>query len=36
LTFDEAAYDLELYSASYVTRILEGKVKLSKEVTTNV
>lgn len=36
LTFDEAAYDLELYSGSYVNRIIEGKVKLSKEVTTNV
>jgi hypothetical protein len=36
LTFDEAAYDLELYSGSFVNRIIEGKVKLSKEVTTNV
>jgi len=33
LNFDTAVYDLELYSGSYVTRILEGQVKLSKEVT---
>jgi hypothetical protein len=32
-TFDKAYYDLELYSGSVVTRILEGQVKLSKEVT---
>ena len=32
-TFGEARYDLELVSGSYVTRLLEGKVKLSKEVT---
>ena len=31
--FGEASYDLELYYGSTVTRILEGKVKLSKEVT---
>jgi len=31
--FNEAVYDLEIYSGSIVTRILEGKVKLSKEVT---
>jgi hypothetical protein len=35
LNFDEASYDLELYSGSFVNRLLEGKVKLSKEVTTN-
>lgn len=35
LTFDEAAYDLEIYSASYASRIIEGRVKLSKEVTLN-
>jgi hypothetical protein len=35
LTFDEAAYDLEIYSASYASRIIEGRVKLSKEVTIN-
>ena len=33
LTFDEAVYDLEIYSGSYASRIIEGKVKLSKEVT---
>lgn len=36
LDFNEAYYDLEIYSGSspeYVVRILEGKVKLSKEVT---
>ena len=37
LTFDEALYDLEIYSGSgdcpYTVRLLEGKVKLSKEVT---
>lgn len=33
LTFDQAVYDLEIYSGSYVSRILEGQVKLSKEVT---
>jgi len=36
-SFSDAYYDLEIYSGSgateYVTRILEGKVKLSKEVT---
>ena len=38
LTFNEALYDLEIYSGSaaypYTTRLLGGKVKLSKEVTT--
>ena len=33
LTFDAALYDLEITSGSIVTRILEGQVKLSKEVT---
>jgi hypothetical protein len=37
LDFNEAYYDLELYSGSgtcqTVTRVLEGKIKLSKEVT---
>ena len=34
-TFGEAKYDLELEHTStrYVTRLIEGKVKLSKEVT---
>ena len=36
LTFDEAAYDLEIYSGNYASRIIEGKAKLSKEITTNV
>jgi len=33
LMFDTALYDLEITSGSIVTRILEGQVKLSKEVT---
>ena len=37
LTFDEALYDLEIYSGSvdcpFTIRLLEGKVKLNKEVT---
>lgn len=33
LDFDQAVYDLEIFSGSYVSRILEGQVKLSKEVT---
>lgn len=33
LNFDMGVYDLEIYSGSVVTRILEGQVKLSKEVT---
>ena len=32
-TFEEAKYDLELVQGTTVTRLLEGKVKLSKEVT---
>lgn len=35
--FDEASYDLEIASGStypIVTRVLEGKIKLSKEITT--
>ena len=36
-TFNEARYDLEMVSGSgatqYVTRLIQGKVKLSKEVT---
>jgi len=31
--FSEAKYDLEIVSGSTVTRILEGNVKLSKEIT---
>ena len=33
LTFDTAVYDLELASGPVVTRLLEGQIKLSKEVT---
>ena len=33
LSFDNAVYDLELTSGSVVTRILEGQIRLSKEVT---
>lgn len=36
LTFDQAVYDLEIASGSYVNRILQGGVKLSKEVTTGI
>lgn len=32
-TFDTAKYDLEIVSGATVTRLLEGQVKLSKEVT---
>jgi len=31
--FDEGLYDLELYSGSFVERLLEGKVKIRREVT---
>ena len=31
--FDEGLYDLELQSGSYVTRLLEGAVKIRREVT---
>lgn len=37
MSFDQAVYDLEVYSGSgafqYVIRVLEGKVKLKKNVT---
>lgn len=33
MKFDEALYDLEIYSGSYVSRLLEGKVKVKKSVT---
>jgi hypothetical protein len=33
MSFDEGYYDLELYSGSFVTRILEGIVLINKEVT---
>jgi hypothetical protein len=32
-TFDTAVYDLELVSGSEVTRLLQGTIKLDKEVT---
>lgn len=32
-TFNEAKYDLEMVSGSRVTRLLQGNIKLSKEVT---
>ena len=31
--FSEAKYDLEMVSGSYVTRLLEGRIKLNKNVT---
>jgi hypothetical protein len=34
LTFDTGYYDLEITSGSVVTRLLEGTVKISKQVTT--
>jgi hypothetical protein len=34
-TFSKAKYDLEITSGSIVTRILEGSISLSKEVTTD-
>ena len=33
LTFDIGVYDIEIYTGSVVTRILEGQIKLSREVT---
>lgn len=33
LNFDQATYDLELVNGAEVTRLLEGRVKLSKNVT---
>jgi hypothetical protein len=33
LNFGDAVYDLEIFSGSVVTRIIEGRVRLSKEVT---
>jgi len=34
LTFDQGLYDLEIRSGSVVTRLIQGGVQLSKEVTT--
>ena len=31
--FDEGYYDLELYSGSYVGRLLEGQIRIRREVT---
>ena len=36
LTFNTGVYDLELQSGSSVTRLLQGNVQLSKEVTTGI
>jgi len=33
MSFDTAVYDLEIQTGSTVTRLLQGKIKLSKEVT---
>jgi len=33
MTFDTAVYDLEIELLGVVTRLLQGKIKLSKEVT---
>lgn len=33
LTFDTAKYDLEIVSGSTVSRLLEGNIKLSKQIT---
>jgi len=32
-TFDQAVYDLEIEKSGIVTRLLQGRIKLSKEVT---
>ena len=32
-TFDQAVYDLEIQKDDIVTRLLQGRIKLSKEVT---
>ena len=32
-TFETAKYDIEIYSGSFVTRLVEGTIRLSKEVT---
>ena len=32
-TFDQAVYDLEIQSEDIVTRLLQGRIKLSKEIT---
>lgn len=35
LNFSEASYDLEITRGTYVIRVIEGKVRLSRETTTN-
>lgn len=36
LTFDQGVYDLEIASGSIVTRLIQGNIQLSKEVTTGI
>ena len=36
LTFDQGVYDLEIATGSTVTRLIQGNVQLSKEVTTGL
>jgi hypothetical protein len=36
LTFNTGVYDLEIDSGNFVTRLLQGNVQLSKEVTTGI
>jgi hypothetical protein len=36
LTFNTGVYDLEIASGSFVARLLQGNVQLSKEVTTQI
>jgi hypothetical protein len=36
LTFNQAVYDLEIQSGSVVTRLIQGNVQLSREVTTGI
>jgi hypothetical protein len=36
LTFNTGVYDLEIQSGTFVTRLLQGNVQLSKEVTTGI
>jgi hypothetical protein len=36
LTFNTGVYDLEIHSGTFVTRLLQGNVQLSKEVTTGI
>jgi len=36
LTFDQGVYDLEIATGNTVTRLIQGNVQLSKEVTTGL